>query len=108
MEDQKWENLINLVKEKFGIDSQRKELLEESPGEIEIIEFEGPLGKMKFERLTRPRVLAKKTHYSRRIGGNVKVDYIYSEDEFIKTFKMYKWNEEDDEWREISGGDFSL
>jgi hypothetical protein len=52
-------------------------------------------------------VLDKKTVFSRRIGSETAVDYVYSEDE--KSYKLiaYKWNENNDEWEEIDSGMFN-
>lgn len=70
-------------------------------GKVERIEFIGPLGQMKLERTTKPKVLDKKTLYSNRAGSDMRVDYIYSPDEVVQYMKAYKWDENDEEWTEI-------
>ncbi len=106
MTNERWENLIEMIEAKFGLDQRRQEELDLGEnaagkpvkGEIEIIEFKGPLGKMKLERTTKPLVLDKKTHYTRRIGSQTKIDYVYSETEKVHQMKAYRWN---GEWEEV-------
>jgi len=104
----KWEQLIFLAEENFGIDNQFSEdfvVFENSKGEKvmgkkEIVEFEGPLGKMRLEKTTRPRVIDKKVLSSKRIGSKVAVEYIYSDDEPVVELKIYK-KDADGEWEEV-------
>jgi len=109
MRPDKWEILIENVRDKFEIEDEGKEHLNEMGGtDIEYIIFKGPLGRMKLEFITRPLVLDKKTSYSKkRMGGDTGVEYIYSPEE--KTYKLvaYKWDEGDDEWVEMDAGNFS-
>lgn len=79
------------------------------PGGIDIdfIIFKGPLGMMKLEFITKPAILDKKTTYSRRIGSETKVDYIYSDTEKSSKFIAYKWNEDQEAWVEIDSKSFS-
>lgn len=104
---EKWENLTGMIRENFGIDEQRKEKLDlgedakgkKVEGEIEIIEFKGPLGMMKLELIIKPLILEKKTLYSHRIGGQVRVNYLYSETE--KTYQLKAYQKKENEWIEI-------
>ncbi|MEA2088957.1 MAG: hypothetical protein U9O55_03920 [Patescibacteria group bacterium] len=111
----KWQNIIAMVEEKFGI-LDKKEKQEEIGKDVnsndvfeksEIIEFKGPLGKIKLELITRPIVLEKKTNFSRRIGGDVGVEYIYSDSEEVSKFKAYKWSDEQNDWTEIDADMFT-
>lgn len=103
MHKDKWQDIKAMVKEKFEVISEETKEFEESPGQVEILIFESPQGTMKFEFTERPVVLDKKTHHSsHRIGGRVKVDYIYSDDEKSYTFKAYR-EADDGEWEEMKG-----
>lgn len=109
MRDAKWENLIFMIEEKFGIskrntrpieigqDSQGESIM----GEIETIEFKGPNGQMKIERISRPKVIDKKVLSTKRIGGKVAVDYIYSPEEKSYEVKLYRQDEKG-EWQEVN------
>ncbi len=114
MHREKWLDIIGLIKDKFEIIDERKEKEEIGEdvngktvmGRREIIEFNGPLGKMKLELTTRPIVVEKKTNYSRRIGSETDVKYIFSDSEETSKFIAYKWNKNSDDWMEISGDMF--
>ena len=112
MTDEKWEDIIGKIKDNFElIDHTTKDLPEErGKGTFEIIEFVGPLGKMKLARTTQPLVIDKKTIGSRRIGSDITVEYIYSDTEKVHKFTASKWDEENEIWQEMQmeRGDFSL
>lgn len=103
MNDEKWQDIISMVKDKFEVEEEKKEDLskEDGGGFVEWIIFKGPLGRMKLERTTKPIVLDKKTTFSRRVGSETKVDYVYSDTEFSQKFKAYKWDEANEEWTEM-------
>ena len=52
MNDDKWKDVLARISENFEIKNQETRELseEEGLGEIEIVEFNGPLGKMRLER----------------------------------------------------------
>lgn len=116
MTDEKWQNIISLIKDKFKVekeetaeeeidkDQENKPILEKK----ETIIFQGPLGRIKLERTTKPLILDKKTKYSQRIGGGVAVTYIYSETEKVHKFKVYRYNEDDNSWAEIDQKNFNF
>ena len=58
-------------------------------------------GKMKLEWVEKARLLDKKTTYSNRIGSEVKIDKIYSQDEKVSYMNAYKWNITTEEWEEV-------
>lgn len=97
----KWLETKEKIKSGFKIDNEYTEKNEDYHEDKEVIEFSGPIGKMKVEWITRPKIIDKKTSYSRRIGGNVSVDYVYSPDEMTYNLKVYKWDEATGDWQEI-------
>ena len=105
---EKWKNLIDDIKDKFEVEEQNKEHLDEQGGtDVEFIIFKSPLGRMKLEYITKPVVLDKKTTYSQRIGSQTNVEYVYSPDEKTNRLIAYKWNEIQDDWVEINADSFS-
>ncbi len=102
----KWQEIKEKVLNDFEVHDQGNEKNEERLEDIEYLEFIGPMGRMRLEWISRPKVLDKKTQYSRRIGGDVSVDYVYSENEITYTFKVYKWSDVRDDWQEISARGF--
>lgn len=114
MTKEKWQNTIGKIDDNFGIKDKRteeEEIGQDAKGEAvfekrEIVEFDGPLGKMKLELVSRPIVLDKKTSFSRRIGSGVDVKYVFSDSETSTKFKAFKWNKESKDWDEIDGSIF--
>lgn len=105
MTEERWQEIVSTIEENFKVEDRGVKEVEEDGGEkIEFIIFAGPLGRMKVEWTTRPRVIDKKTTYANRIGSSVRVDYIYSPDEKIQKFKAYKWAEEQNDWLELEAG----
>ena len=108
MNSRKWENLIFKVEENFGIDKQYEKSFEVTQkhdgqkimGKKEIIEFKGPLGLMKLEKISQPRVVGQKVLSSKRIGGKVAVDFVYSDTDEVFKFNIYK-KEQGGEWEEV-------
>lgn len=103
----KWLDLKDKIEEQFGVEEYNKSVLEGVPDSVvEILIFNNPLGKIKLEWISKPKILGEKTTYSRRIGSDVKVDKVYSQDERSEFLKVYK--QEGDEWEEIPTDQFSL
>ena len=69
MNDDKWKDVLARISENFEIKNQETRELreEEGLGEIEIVEFDGPLGRMRLERTTQPLVLDRKSIGSKRV-----------------------------------------
>lgn len=102
MSPDRWQQLKGQIQDQFdGVSISREKLEEPERGEKEIVLFDGPLGQMRLEYFTRPVVLDKHTHGSRRIGSHTEVEYIYSETEFSHSLKAYKWDDGQDDWLEI-------
>jgi len=107
MTPEKWRSIIGNIKDSFQVFDEGKIKLDEEGGtDIEFIEFFGPLGKIRLEFIVKPVILDKKTTYSKRIGSETKVDYIYSQTEKSHTLVAYKWDELSDNWVEIEAGNF--
>jgi len=104
---EKWKDIVGKIKDSFVVEDEGDEHFDERGGvDIEFIIFEGPLGRMRLEFVSKPVVIDKKTIYSNRIGSETKVDYIYSADERTTKLAAYKWNEDQDDWVEIEAGMF--
>ncbi|MFA5051695.1 MAG: hypothetical protein WC544_01370 [Patescibacteria group bacterium] len=107
MNDERWQDIIGKVKDGFEVIENATQDLDPGPGSVEFIIFQGPLGKMKLERTTKPLVLDKRAIGSKRMGSQATVQYVYSETEQTHTFKAFRWAENG--WQEMEAGDsFSL
>ena len=103
MTKNKWLDLVDMVTDKFEITSNTKEGLgEETPGEKHILEFNGPLGKIKLEFVEKPKLLEVKTLYSARAGSDIKVNKIYDEQEKVSYLNAYKWDEVKQTWENFN------
>lgn len=111
MSPEKWDQIKGQIKDGFkDVEIVKEELEEPEVGNVEIVTFLGPLGQMRLEYTSRPVVLDRRTHGSRRIGSYTDVEYVYSETEFSHTLKAFKWDENQDDWIEIDlkSGFFSI
>ncbi len=100
MTQEKWEQIKELVKNKFGFETEEIVPLDDgSGGEAEVVVFKNELGRIKLEWTTKPRTLGEKTVYSKRIGSSVKIDKVYDENETVCFLKVYR--EIGDDWQEI-------
>ena len=103
MTKERWQEIKAHIKENFGIEDEYEQDTE--PGIAELIEFVGPEGRMLVSFVTKPKLLDKKTSFSNRAGSDVKVDYIFSEDEFVSYLEVYKWSEDKDDWIKLDSDD---
>ncbi|MFZ6035867.1 MAG: hypothetical protein ACOYUK_01890 [Patescibacteria group bacterium] len=109
MHDDRWNEILAMVEEKFSVAERRTEALADVPrGTVEYIIFTGPVGRMKLERTSKPKVLGTRGMGSKRIGGDTSVSYQYSDTEFVKTFTAYRWDESVGQWTEIDAGAFGV
>jgi len=100
MNDEKWEDLLYKISLKAKLErSERTE--NDGRTRIETVIFDVGNGKMKLERITRPLILEKRTRYSKRIGGAVAEEYVYSETEKVYRVNLYRWSEEESDWVEV-------
>ncbi len=105
MTKDKWLDLKDKVKERFDVEKEETNAFEDAPNSVcETLFFTSPFGKIKLEWISKPKVLNEKTVYSNRIGSNVKVEKIYSENERSEYIKAYKFDI--DEWEEINSDSF--
>lgn len=105
---EKWESIKGNIKDNFSVLDEGNEHLDDEGGiDVEYLVFEGPLGKIRLEFIIQPVVMDKKTTYSKRIGSETAVEYVYSDSE--KSYKLiaYKWNKDQDEWVEMEAGAFA-
>ncbi len=108
MTPEKWKNILGNVKDNFVIEEEGSEYLDEEGGiDIEYVVFNGPTGRMRLEFISKPVVLDKKTIYSRRVGSETKVEYVYSQTERTYKLMAYQWDEEEGEWVEMEEEMFS-
>lgn len=112
MNDEKWGDIIDLIQQKFGIIEHVKDEIsigddfeeDKAREQVESIIFDGPLGRMKVQRITRPVIIDKKAHYTKTQGKGAQIEYTYSEDEFSHRVVAYKWDDLENNWIEMEAG----
>ncbi|MEJ0021513.1 MAG: hypothetical protein WDN47_02920 [Candidatus Doudnabacteria bacterium] len=114
MQDEKWEALKEELHRKFKVEDEHFEDLTmdsaDGPvkqGKIEVLIFPTPMGKVKLTRESKPVVLSKREIYSHQQGKSARTEYTFSETEFSHKIKAYKWDDYNDEWKEIDAAGFS-
>ena len=115
MTEERWKKIIDKVEQKFGIIKRYQEdfLVDETSqsekiyGKKDIILFKSPLGKIKLELIKKPRVLDRKVLHSKRIGGRVAMNYVYSKEDFVSRLEIYKENEKG-EWEIVMPNSFNI
>ncbi len=99
MNQERWEEIQKKIKQSFEVSDEYDEDLD--PGQAEVLEFDGPAGKMKVRFVTKPKLLDKKTLYSSRIGSGVKVDYVFSDKDFVSHLEVFQWSDESNDYKKI-------
>lgn len=109
MNNERWDNLIKMIEEKFEIEEDYIEDIhpDDGGGQKDIVVFTSPLGKIKLAREVRPLVTDKKTFYSKRGQNDMTVKYNYSKDETTQSLKAYKFDDFKDEWQEINSNNIN-
>ena len=100
MTDAKWAEVLDQVSEKFDVEDHGKYELEDVPeGMVEYIEFESPMGKVRLERTTTPRVESTKATGGSKYGAGSYVEKVYSDTDVVHTFSAFR--EVDGEWQKF-------
>jgi hypothetical protein len=105
MHQAKWEALLDQIERLFGFLEHEHEEYPERHLKVETVVFDGASGRMKLERSVRPVILDKRTSFTKRAGSDVSVEYVFSEDEFVDTVKLYRWDRLAREWRQMEIAD---
>jgi len=106
MNDEQWQDTVTRIEDTFTVLRHEVVRGDEISGDTEVIEFQTPQGKMKLERISKPRVIGKSALASKRIGGSAAVKYEYSATERIHSMTAFRWDEAGQEWKtiEMKGG----
>jgi hypothetical protein len=107
MTKEKWSTILGNILDNFDVLEHEKEFIEEDGGiDLEYIVFKSPMGKIRLEFVEKPVVVDKKTNYSKRIGSETAVEYVYSDSEKTSRLLAYKWDDSSDDWVEINENSF--
>jgi hypothetical protein len=101
MDDERWHDLVDRIELKLKVLEKTTETAEDGVTQIESVAFQGPEGKMKLQRSSKPLVVDKKVQYSKRIGSHRTVEYVYSPTEKVHRVRLFKWSDADNDWEEV-------
>ncbi|NCD00539.1 hypothetical protein EOL94_00350 [bacterium] len=105
---EKWKDILGRVKDGFEVEDEGRDHIEDEGGvDVEYIIFKSPQGRFRLEFVSKPVVLDKKTMFSKRIGSETKVEYVYSDEEKMNRMIAYKFLEDDEAWEEMDPKIFS-
>jgi len=104
MTEDRWEQIIGRIKDEFEVLSCKTIEGESEDETVEEIIFLNSLGKMKILKTKKPRVLEEKTFYSNRIGGETKIERVYSKDDFVLIVQFFVEN--NGEWVPVDNSSF--
>jgi len=114
MDVDRWEQIKENIKRKFKVAEEGTEDLtvataegEIKSGKAEFLVVETPMGRIKLTFESRPLVLDKKLIYSHQQGKSARTEYTFSDKEFTHKIKAYKYDDDNDEWKEIDAAAFS-
>lgn len=104
MTAERWKEVVGHITDSFTVHEHVTEPLPEEmgPGTLELIDFQSPAGRIKLEWITQPRILDKKTLGSKRMGSQAAVTYVYSEDEFVHKFNVYRYDVAEGTWQPVT------
>jgi len=110
-DDPTWERLTDAIDTKFGITSHgsRTEALEDAPNlqrQVRYICFERGDTTYKFERVTSPVILNRKTHYHKAARGGIRFENIYDPSEVSRKTHLYRQTGGD--WEAIEPEELNL
>ncbi len=101
MTPERWTQVQQLIREQYQVDDEYTDDLD--PGSAHCLEFSTPAAELKVCFIQRPKVLGKKTHYSHRGGGEVNVDYTFSDEESASHLEVSRWNLTSEAWESMQG-----
>lgn len=108
MNIERFEEIREMVNKNFKVTNSGFFELDDMPGEGEYLEFEGPVGLMRLEGITKPVIENTEMITTKRTGVAAQEKYIYSKDQKVFTFKAYKWDNVDEDWVKIDLEDFQI
>src|SRR5688572_11839319 len=97
MNDSKWADVLDNVQSNFTVEDEGREELPDVPnGSVEFVVFTSPMGRIRLQRETRPRVEETKAFGGSKYGAGQMIEKIYSATDMVHHFSA--WKDVDGEW----------
>lgn len=115
MREDLWGEILDKLEDKYGkLEVEHlRETREDDTGqkltsEIERVEFDTELGRMRVDMVTAPMILDKKTHYTHTAGARANVEFVLSDTEKTQKIRAFRYDDDTNDWIEIntSSGSF--
>lgn len=111
MEDKAWDKIVDAIDEKFGIThhGRTQEPLEDRSDliqKIAFIEFSKGGQDYRFERVSRPAIIDKRSHYHKAASGGIRYENVYDPDTVAHQTKLYR--KDSGQWEPIDPSELAL
>lgn len=111
MEDTAWDKIVDAIDAKFGVNrhGRTQEPLEDRTdlvAKIAFIEFSKSGQDYRLERISRPAIIDKRSHYHKAASGGVRYENVYDQDTITHQTKMYRRS--GDDWEPIDPSELAL
>lgn len=111
MEDIAWDKIVDAIDSRYGLDrhGRNQEPLEDRTDlmqNIAFIEFTRNGQEYRLERVSRPAIIDKKSHYHKAASGGIRYENVYDTDTIAHQTKMYRRN--GSEWAPIEADELGL
>ena len=103
-----WHDMLDRIAGQFAILEQGEEPLEDVPkSRVMFVVFAAPIGRVRLERVEKPRTIGERAVGSRRIGSVTAVEQVYDEGDLVSFLRAYRWDEEAGTWEEVRADHFT-
>lgn len=105
MRESRWDRLYGRIVTKFKIEKESTEETEIGKGikkRQETIIFSTPGGRMKLQRIVRPKIERIKYRYSRLTHRGTSQEPQYSPTETVEIITLYQWNRITNQWEDVN------
>lgn len=110
-DDTGWDKIVDAIDSRFGVThhGRFKRPLEDRNDLEEMIAFiEFPKGgeEYRFERISRPAIIDKKSHYHKAASGGIRYENVYDPDTIAHQTRLYRKGDVD--WEPIAAEELAL
>lgn len=109
MKTELWGDILDRLEDKYGKvevknfkETRSDDIGQELISDIQSVEVETDLGRVKIELVTSPMILDKKTHYTHTGGAKASVEFVLSDTEKTQKIRAFKYDEDLEEWVAIN------
>ena len=92
------------VSVKHRQDKQTDDIGTEIISEVDYVDFMIKGDEFRVEKIIKPLIIDKKSHYSHTSGSRGKIEYVLSPNETTTVIKAYRYDDDQDDYIEIRGG----